>query len=100
MKLVLIFYAIAIVFKFIFNLFKALFYSIKGAFQKKKEPEIPSYSILNKLGNCSKCGEKDVMKDFEGKNTVLGAMQGYMQRKNAGLTKAILIKSKFNFLKV
>ena len=67
MKLVLIFYAIAIVFKFIFNVFKALFYSIKGAFQKKKEPEIPSYSILNKLGNCSKCGEKDVMKDFEGK---------------------------------
>ena len=67
MKLVLIFYAIAIVFKFIFNVFKALFYSIKGAFQKKKEPEIPSYSILNKLGNCSKCGKKDVMKDFEGK---------------------------------
>ena len=67
MKLVLIFYTIAIVFKFIFNVFKALFYSIKGAFQKKKEPEIPSCSILNKLGNCSKCGKKDVMKDFEGK---------------------------------
>ena len=67
MKLILIFYAIAIVFKFIFNVFKALFCSIKGAFQKKKEPEIPSYSILNKLGNCSKCGKKDIMKDFEGK---------------------------------
>ena len=88
MKLVLIFYAIALVFKFIFNIFKALFYSIKGAFQKKKEPEIPSYSILNKLGNCSKCGEKDVMKDFEGKKYCVRCYARLYAEKKCGVNQS------------
>lgn len=65
MKIILIVCAVVLILRFIFNVIKSLFYSIKNF--SKKNPPTPSYSLLNKIGNCAKCGKKDHLSNFEGK---------------------------------
>lgn len=61
MKLFLLFYAIAAVFKFIARMFSSLFRRLSA---KKVEP---TQTTLDWYGICEKCGTKSGLHRFEGK---------------------------------
>lgn len=65
MKILLIFYAIALVFKYIWNVFASLFRTI---FRRKKKADTLSTSASRDwYGICENCGIKGGLHRFEGK---------------------------------
>ena len=82
MKIFIIFYAIALVFKFIISILVNLVKSIIGIFRKKPEEETES-TVNPPIWKCfcSKCGAKGGIHRFEGKKYCFDCHYALMKEK-------------------
>ena len=82
MKIFIIFYAIALVFKFVISILVNLVKSIIGIFRKKPEEETES-TVNPPIWKCfcSKCGAKGGIHRFEGKKYCFDCHYALMKEK-------------------